>query len=103
MEAHSGARRKGVVAQRGFAPNKRKSKGKRQKSKGKNLCAGPRAGLGRNLQRLAAVKTIVNDSILERRRKLATSRNLRGVQRNGTLAVRAFLLVWAGELRELKS
>jgi len=38
--------------------------------------AGPRAGLGRNLQGLAAIKTIVNDSIvnesiLERRRKLA--------------------------------
>jgi hypothetical protein len=58
---------------------KRKSKGKRQKSKGKNVCAGPRAGLGRNLQGLAAIKTIVNDSIvnesiLERRRKLPTGR-----------------------------
>ena len=76
-------------SQRGFAA---KSKGKRQKSKGKNLCAGPRAGLGRNLQELAAIKTIVNDSIvndsiLERRRKLVTSRNLRGAQRNGTLVV----------------
>jgi hypothetical protein len=68
----------------------------KRKSKGKNLCAGPRAGLGRNLQGLAAIKTIVNDSIvnesiLERRRKLATSRNLRGAQRNGTLAVQADL------------
>ena len=35
-----------------------------QKAKGKNLCAGPRAGLGRNLQGLAAIKTIVNDSIV---------------------------------------
>jgi len=69
------------------AANKRKSKGKRQKSKGKNLSAGPRAGLGRNFQGLAAIKTIVNESILERRRKLATSRNLRGAQRNGTLVV----------------
>jgi len=43
--------------------------------------------LGRNLQGLAAVKTIVNESILERRRKLATSRNLRGARRNGTLVV----------------
>jgi len=51
-------------AQRGFATNKRKSKGKRQKSKGKNLRGGPRAGLGRNLQGLAAIKTIVNDSIV---------------------------------------
>jgi hypothetical protein len=75
-QEHSAARR-----------NKRKSKGKRQKSKGKNLCAGPQAGSGRNLQGLAAIKTIVNDSILERRRKLATWRNLRGAQRNGTLAV----------------
>jgi hypothetical protein len=45
--------------------------------------------LGRNLQGLAAIKTIVNDSILndsilERRRKLATSRDLRGAQRNAT-------------------
>ena len=69
------------------AANKRKSKGKRQKSKGKNLCAGPRAGLGRDLQGLTAIKTIVNDSILERRRKLATSRNPRGAQRGGTLVV----------------
>jgi len=57
-----------------------------QKAKGKNLCAGPRAGWGRNLQGLAAIKTIVNDSIvndsiLERRRKPATSRNLRGAQK----------------------
>ena len=68
-----------------------------QKAKGKNLCAGPRAGLGRNLQGRAAIKTIVNDSIvndsiLERRRKLATSRNLRGVRRNGTLVVQTFEL-----------
>jgi len=67
--------------------NKRKSKGKRQKSKGKNVWAGPRAGLGRNLHGLAAIKTIVNESILERRRRLATSRDLRGAQRNGPLAV----------------
>jgi hypothetical protein len=69
-------------------------KAKREKSKGKNLCAGPRAGLGRNLQGLAAIKTIVhdsivNDSILERCRKLAASRNLRGAQRNGTLVVQS--------------
>jgi len=75
------------VAQRGFAANERKSKGK-------NLCAGPRAGLGRNLQGLTAIKTIVNDSIvndsvLERRRKLATSPNLRGAHRNGTLIAQA--------------
>jgi hypothetical protein len=50
------------------AANERKSKGKSQKAKGKNVWAGPRAGLGRNLQGLAAIKTIVNDSILERRR-----------------------------------
>jgi hypothetical protein len=31
----------------------------------------------------AAVKTIVNDSILERRRKLATTRNLRGAKELG--------------------
>ena len=77
------------------ANNKRKSKGKRQKSKGKNLWAGPRAGWGRNLQGLAAIKTIVNDSIvndsiLERRRRLATSRNLRGAQRNQPLVVQTF-------------
>jgi hypothetical protein len=30
--------------------NKRKSKGKRQKSKGKNLWAGPEAGLGTDLR-----------------------------------------------------
>jgi hypothetical protein len=58
-------------------------------TKGKNLCAGPRAGLGKNLHGLAAIKTTVNDSILERRRKLATSRNLRGARRNGTLVVLA--------------
>jgi hypothetical protein len=48
--------------------------------------------LGWNLQGLAAIKTIVNDSIvnesiLERRRKLATSRNLRGAQRDQPLVV----------------
>jgi hypothetical protein len=58
------------LTQRGKPPRR---KIKRQKSKGKNLCAGPRAGWGRNLQGLAAIKTIindsiVNDSILERRR-----------------------------------
>jgi len=62
-------------------------------SKGKNLCAGPRAGLGRNRQGLAAIKTIVNDSILERRRKLATSRNLRGARRGVALVVPAS---WTG-------
>ena len=72
------------------AAPQRKSKGKRQKSKGKNLCAGRRAGLGRNLQGLAAIKTIVNDSILERRRKLATSQNLRGARRNGASVAHAF-------------
>jgi hypothetical protein len=41
----------------------------------------------RNLHGLAAIKTIVNDSILERRRKLATSRNLPGTQRNETSVV----------------
>jgi hypothetical protein len=61
-----------------------------QKSKCKNVWAGPRAGLGRNFQGLAAIKTTVNDSILERRRKLATSRNLRGARRNGTLVAHAF-------------
>jgi hypothetical protein len=35
-----------------------------KKSKGKNLWAGPRTGLGRNLQGLAAIKTIVNDAIV---------------------------------------
>jgi hypothetical protein len=70
----------GLYTQRGFAGNE-------GKSKGKNLRAGPPAGLGRNLQGLAAIKTIVNDSIvndsiLERRRKLATSRNFRGARRN---------------------
>jgi hypothetical protein len=68
-----------------------KKKIKRQKSKGKNLCAGPRAGLGKNLQGLAAIKTIVNDSILERRRKPAASQNLRGAQRNGTLVVQGLV------------
>ena len=77
------------------AAPQRKSKGKRQKSKGKNLCARPRAGSGRNLQGLAAIKTIVNDSIvndsiLERRWKLATSRNLRGARRNGASVAHAF-------------
>jgi hypothetical protein len=61
-----------------------------RKSKGKNLCARPWAGLGGDLHGLAAIKTIVNDSILndsilERRRKLATTRNLRGADRSGTL------------------
>jgi len=65
---------------------KRKSKGKRQKSKGKNLCAEPWAGLGKDPRALAANKTIVNDaigndSILDRRRKPATTRNLRGAQK----------------------
>jgi hypothetical protein len=54
----------------------RKSKGKRQKSKGKNLCARPWAGLGGDLRGLA---------ILERRGKLATTRNLCGAQRSGAL------------------
>jgi len=79
--------------------------------KGKNLCAGPRAGLGRNLQGLAAIRTtvndsIVNDSIVERRRNLATSRNLRGAQRNGTLVVQTNskgkngrLTLWGGRPR----
>ena len=35
------------------------------------------------------LSSIVNDSILERRRKLATSRNLRGAQRNGTSVAHA--------------
>jgi len=73
-----------------------------QKAKGKNLCAGPRAGLGRNLQGLAAIKTIVNDSILERRRKLATSRNLRSARRNGTLVVQSFPLEHGGLLPQGK-
>jgi hypothetical protein len=59
MDGHTGRSAPATARQ---AANKRKIK--RQKSKGKNLCAGPRAGLGRNLQGLAAVKTIVNDSIV---------------------------------------
>jgi hypothetical protein len=46
-----------LIPQGGFAANRRKSKGK-------NLCAGPRAGWGRNLQGLVAIKTIVNDAIV---------------------------------------
>jgi hypothetical protein len=54
--------------------------------------------LGRDLHGLTAIKTIVNDpivndSILERRRKLATSQDLRGAQRNQPLVVQAFLPV----------
>jgi hypothetical protein len=83
------------VAQRGLAA---KAKGKRQKANPhgrmaaqghENAGRGAGSGAGRvpdlpsRLRVPAAVKTIVNDSIvndsiLERRRKLATSRNLRG-------------------------
>jgi len=41
--------------------------------------------IGEDLRGLAAFQAIVNDSILEQLRKLATTRNLRGAQRNGTL------------------
>jgi hypothetical protein len=45
-----------------------KSKGKSQKAKIKNVCAGPWAGLGRDHRGLAAIKTIVASLLCAQRR-----------------------------------
>jgi hypothetical protein len=98
------------VAQGGFAAGKENQKAKiSEPGRGpdwKGICAARQPADLQHHRGLAPIKTIVNDpivndsipndsivndSILERRRKLATTQNLRGAPRNGTLVVQCHL------------